>query len=735
MIEPKVYREMGLNDAEYEQIVEILGRHPNYTEVGMYAVMWSEHCGYKYSRPVLKLFPTSGPRVLQGPGENAGAVDVGDGMAVVMKIESHNHPSAVEPYQGAATGVGGIIRDIFTMGARPIAGLNSLRFGELGDARTRYLFGGVVSGIAGYGNCIGVPTVAGEIYFDDCYEGNPLVNAMCLGLVDSDKIARASASGAGNPVMYVGARTGRDGIHGATFASVELSEESEERRSAVQVGDPFTEKLLVEATLEALATGYIVGIQDMGAAGLTCSTTEMAAKGDSGMEVEISLVPRREDGMSAYEVMLSESQERMLLVAAEGREDEVKAIFDKWGLNAVVIGKLTDDGIVRVYDNGELVAEVPAKSLAEDTPVYCMDARVPDYVEQVRCLNKDELPQVEDFESVLELLLRRHNVASKECVYEQYDHMVQVNTAVLPGSDAAVLRLKGTGRGLAVTTDCNSRYCYLDPYTGGAIAVAEAARSVVCSGAEPAAVTDCLNFGNPEKPEIFWQFRQAVEGISEACRTFGVPVISGNVSFYNESHGTAIYPTPVIGMLGIMEDIERRCTSFFKKDGDAVVLLGFNGPGLDGSEYLKAVHGLVAGCPVIDLDKEKRLQACCLEAIRSGLLASAHDVAEGGLAVALAESCFNTDGSHGVSVELSSDGLRLDDALFGEAQSRILVSLDSSKLDSLIKLAAGHDVPLMVIGTVAGSSLTVDLDGSRVMDMKIAKLESAWRGAIEEALA
>ena len=735
MIEPKVYREMGLNDAEYEQIVEILGRHPNYTEVGMYAVMWSEHCGYKYSRPVLKLFPTSGPRVLQGPGENAGAVDVGDGMAVVMKIESHNHPSAVEPYQGAATGVGGIIRDIFTMGARPIAGLNSLRFGELGDARTRYLFGGVVSGIAGYGNCIGVPTVAGEIYFDDCYEGNPLVNAMCLGLVDSDKIARASASGAGNPVMYVGARTGRDGIHGATFASVELSEESEERRSAVQVGDPFTEKLLVEATLEALATGYIVGIQDMGAAGLTCSTTEMAAKGDSGMEVEISLVPRREDGMSAYEVMLSESQERMLLVAAEGREDEVKAIFDKWGLNAVVIGKLTDDGIVRVYDNGELVAEVPAKSLAEDTPVYCMDAKVPDYVEQVRCLNKDELPQVEDFESVLELLLRRHNIASKECVYEQYDHMVQLNTAVLPGSDAAVLRLKGTGRGLAVTTDCNSRYCYLDPYTGGAIAVAEAARNVVCSGAEPAAVTDCLNFGNPEKPEIFWQFRQAVEGISEACRTFGVPVISGNVSFYNESHGAPIYPTPVIGMLGVMEDIERRCTSFFKEDGDAVVLLGFNGPGLDGSEYLKAVHGLVAGCPTIDLDKEKRLQACCLEAIRSGLLASAHDAAEGGLAVALAESCFNIDGSHGASVELSSDGLRLDDTLFGEAQSRILVSLDPSKLDSLIKLAAGHDVPLMVIGTVGGSSLAVDLDGSRVIDLEITKLESAWRGAIEEALA
>ncbi|MDD2485545.1 MAG: phosphoribosylformylglycinamidine synthase subunit PurL [bacterium] len=735
MIEPKVYREMGLNDVEYAQVMKILGRHPNYTEVGMYAVMWSEHCGYKYSRPVLKLFPTTGPRVLQGPGENAGAVDVGDGMAVVMKIESHNHPSAVEPYEGAATGVGGIVRDIFTMGARPMAALNSLRFGELSDARTRYLFDRAVSGIAGYGNCIGVPSVAGEVYFDDSYEGNPLINAMCLGLVKSDKIARSSASGVGNPVMYVGAKTGRDGIHGATFASVELSDESEERRSPTQVGDPFTEKLLIEATLEALNTGHIVGIQDMGAAGLTCSTTEMAAKGDSGMEVDISLVPRREEGMTPYEVMLSESQERMLLVAAKGHENEVKGIFEKWGLNAVVIGRLTDDGIVRIYDNGELAAEVPAKSLAEDTPVYHMDARIPDYIAQVRRFDKDELPQIEDFEPILELLLRRHNIASKEYIYRQYDHMAQINTVVLPGSDAAVLRLKGTGRGLAVTVDCNSRYCYLDPYIGSAIAVAEAARNVVCSGAEPAAVTDCLNFGNPEKPEIFWQFRQAVEGISAACRAFGVPVISGNVSFYNESQGIAIYPTPAIGVLGVIENIERRCTSFFKNDDDAVVLLGFNGPGLDGSEYLKAAHGRVAGCPSLDLDKEKRLQACCLEAIRSGLLASAHDIAEGGLAVALAESCFNTEGSHGVSVEISSDGLRQDDALFGEAQSRILVSLDPSKLDSLIKLAAEHDVPLMVIGAVGGSNLIIDLDGSKIIDLKIEKIESAWRGSIEEALA
>ncbi len=473
----------------------------------------------------------------------------------------------------------------------------------------------------------------------------------------------------------------------------------------------------------------------MGAAGLTCSTTEMAAKGDSGMEVDISLVPRREEGMTPYEIMLSESQERMLLVAAKGHENEVKDIFEKWGLDAVVIGRLTDDGIVRIYDNGELAAEVPAKSLAEDTPVYYMEARIPDYIAQVKHFDKDELPQIEDFESVLEVLLRRHNIASKEYIYRQYDHMAQINTVVLPGSDASVLRLKGTGRGLAVTVDCNSRYCYLDPYTGSAIAVAEAARNVVCSGAEPAAVTDCLNFGNPEKPEIFWQFRQAVEGISAACRAFGVPVISGNVSFYNESQGVAIYPTPAIGVLGVIEDIERRCTSFFKNDGDAVVVLGFNGPGLDGSEYLKAMHGRVAGCPSLDLDKEKRLQACCLKAIRSGLLASAHDIAEGGLAVALAESCFNTEGSHGVSVEISSDGLRQDDALFGEAQSRILVSLAPSKLDKLMKLAAEHDVPLMVIGAVGGSNLIIDLDGSKIIDLKIEKIESAWRGSIEEALA
>ena len=728
-MERKPYEKVGLTRDEYQRIVDILGRAPNELELNMYGVMWSEHCSYKNSKPILKMFPTSGERVLQGPGENAGIVDIGDGLAVVMKIESHNHPSAVEPYQGAATGVGGIIRDIFTMGARPVALLNSLRFGELNNKRTKYLFENVVAGIAGYGNCVGIPTVGGEVYFNDCYRGNPLVNAMCVGLIRHGDIKRGTAAGAGNAVMIVGASTGRDGMGGASFASVELSKESQENRSAVQVGDPFMEKLLLEACLELFKTGCVVGVQDLGAAGLTSAASETASRGGSGMDIDVTLVPRRETGMIPVEVMISESQERMLVIVEKGREEEVRGIFEKWGLHSAVIGRVTDDGMLTIRDNGEVVGRVPAKSLAEDAPVYHREYKEPAYYKQLKDLDIESLEMPDDFNDVLIKLLRSPNVASKEWVYRQYDHMVRTCTAVVPGSDAAVIRIRGTGKAIALTTDCNSRYCYLNPGLGGAIAVAEAARNLVCSGAKPLAVTDCLNFGNPEKPEVFWQFREAVSGMSEACRALGTPVISGNVSFYNETDTDAVFPTPVVGMVGLIEDTAHITTQAFKDQGDVIVLLGENGEEAGGSEYLKVIHGLERGSvPVLDLDREKKVQDCCLELIKNGLVKSAHDCSEGGIAVALAESCIS--GGKGARVEFEGCS-RSDLLLFGETQSRILVTVAQNSLKDLLETAGQLGVPAAVLGRVEGEKLEIAVDGQKLIGLSVKELETNWRGAVK----
>lgn len=726
--EQKLYAEMGLSDEEFEKVQGILGRLPNWTETGLFSVMWSEHCSYKNSKPVLRRFPTEGEHVLQGPGEGAGIVDIGDGQAVVFKIESHNHPSAIEPYQGAATGVGGIIRDIFSMGARPVALLNSLRFGELNTPKVKYLFENVIAGIAGYGNCIGIPTVGGEIYFDSCYEGNPLVNAMCVGLIDHDKIQKGIAKGIGNPVMYVGASTGRDGIHGATFASEELSEESEAKRPAVQVGDPFMEKLLLEACLELIETGAVQGIQDMGAAGLTSSSSEMASKAGNGLELNLDMVPQREKGMSAYEMMLSESQERMLVVVEKGREDEVTAIFDKWGLLSATIGHVTDTGKLRLLHQGQVVAEVPADSLAEEAPVYHKPSRVPAYYEDFQ---KQEaiLLEVEDATKTLHELMAVPTIASKEWVYQQYDHMVRTNTVVRPGSDAAVIRIRGTKKAIAMTTDCNSRYIYLDPEVGGAIAVAEAARNVVCSGAKPLAITDCLNFGNPENPEIFWQFEKSVDGMSAACRTLNTPVIGGNVSLYNERSGMAVYPTPVVGMVGLIEDIEHITTQGFKQAGDVLVLLGQTKAEFGGSELQKLLQGNISGKPPeINLEVENALQKVVLDSICEGLISSAHDLAEGGLAVSLAESAIS--GGLGANINIAS-ALSATEVLFSESQSRILVSMKEENLNILLEKAKQANIEAQHIGQVLNhDSVTFNVNGQKVISTSVSELKTSWKDAI-----
>ncbi|MDD3297372.1 MAG: phosphoribosylformylglycinamidine synthase subunit PurL [Firmicutes bacterium] len=728
-MDKKPYERVGLTFEEYERIVKMLGREPNGLELNLYGVMWSEHCSYKNSKQVLRVFPTSGDRVLQGPGENAGIVDIGDGLAVVMKIESHNHPSAVEPYQGAATGAGGIIRDIFTMGARPVALLNSLRFGELESDRTKYLFENAVAGIGGYGNCIGIPTVGGEVYFNDCYRGNPLVNAMCVGIIRHGDIKRGTASGAGNAVMIVGASTGRDGMGGASFASVELNKESQEKRSPMQVGDPFLEKLLLEACLELFETGCVVGVQDLGAAGLTSASSETASRGGSGMDIDVSLVPRRETGMVPVEVMISESQERMLVIVEKGREEEVTGIFKKWGLNSSVIGRVTDDGMLTIRDGDEVVGSVPAKSLAEDAPIYYREYKEPSYLKQVGVLDERGLEVPDDLNGVLVSLLKSPNIASKEWAYRQFDYMVRTCTAVTPGSDAAVVRIRGTNKAIALTADCNSRYCYLDPATGGAIAVAEAARNLVCSGAQPLAATDCLNFGNPEKPGVFWQFRQAVSGMSEACRALDTPVISGNVSFYNETDTDAVFPTPVVGMVGVVEDISHITTQGFKEEGDVIVLLGENTQEAGGSEYLKVVYGLERGsAPKLDLDREKRVQGCCLELIRGGTVKSAHDCSEGGIAVALAESCIS--GEIGAKVELEGCG-REDLLLFGEGQSRIVITVRQSDLERVKDAASRFGIPVTVLGRVRGKELIIDIAGQRGIQMAVKDMETDWREAIE----
>lgn len=732
MAEKERWAEMGLDRSEYERILTVLGREPNEVELGIFAAMWSEHCSYKNSRPVLKFFPTDGEQVLQGPGENAGIVDIGDGQAVVMKIESHNHPSAIEPYEGAATGAGGIIRDIFTMGARPVALLNSLRFGKLDDRRSRYLTRGVVAGIGGYGNCIGIPTVGGETFFADVYAGNPLVNAMCVGLIETKAIVRARAAGAGNPVILVGARTGRDGIHGATFASEELSEETEAKRPAMQAGDPFLEKLLLEACLEMIGTDAVVGIQDLGAAGLTSSCSETAGRGGSGMDIDVALVPRREEGMTPYEVMLSESQERMLVIARKGCEPAVEKIFAKYDLNAAPIGIVTGDGLLRVRDNGAVVAEIPVKALTEEAPTYYPAYREPDYIGEVQAFDGASVPEPADCGAVLAKLLASPNIASKEWVYRQYDATIMTNTVLRPGGDAAVLRIKGTPKGIALTTDCNGRFCYLDPYTGGGLAVAEAARNLACTGARPLAVTDCLNFGNPEKPEIFWQFRRAVEGMSEACRALATPVISGNVSFYNETNGEAVYPTPVVGMVGLLPDLAKRCSLDFKVPGDVIVLLGETKAEIGGSEYLEIIHGLVTGAPpALDLTAERNLIECLLAAIDRRLLKSAHDCAEGGLAAAVAECCFAAQpGAKGAEINIRSD-LRRDFLLFGETAARAVATVAERDLPELQELAGTHRVPFAVLGKVSDGKLVFNVNGEKAIDTAAGEMEKLWREAIE----
>lgn len=732
--EQKLYRQFGVSDEEYDLVCGFLGRKPNYTEIGVFSVMWSEHCSYKNSKPVLKKFPTSGPRVLVGPGEGAGIVDIGDNQAVCFKIESHNHPSAVEPYHGAATGVGGIIRDIFSMGARPVALLNSLRFGPPDSDRVKHLFEQAVAGIAGYGNGIGIPTVGGEVMFDESYEGNPLVNAMCVGLLEHDQIQRGVADGIGNPVFYVGPPTGRDGIHGATFASEELSEDVEAAPPSVPTGDPVMEKRVMEACLELIASGIVVGIQDMGAAGLTSSSAEMASKAGNGMELDLDLVPQREPDMTPYEMMLSESQERMLFVVRPEHEEQAKAIFAKWDVPCVKVGKVTDDGRLRLLHRGEVVADLPVSALVDECPVYHKPSRVPDDYEKNAAVDTTRYPEVTDLAGALEQVLASPNVASKEWVYRQFDVEAGGLAAVGPGSDAAVVTVPGTRKALAMATDGNGRYCRLDPETGGKIAVAEAARNVVCSGAEPLAATDNLNFGSPEKPESFWQLEKATDGIAEACRVLETPVISGNVSLYNENANGAIYPTPIIGVVGLIRDKDHITTQGFKQAGDAIILLGETKAELGGSEFQRVVHGVTEGRPpAIDLEREKALQTALLEAIRAGFVQSAHDLSDGGLAVALAESCITGGESGkdgiGASVALTSS-LRPDHLLFSESQSRVLISVPAERAEEAIAHFREKGVPAERIGEVGGSKLKVRVNGRQVVETDVGRLGAIWRDAI-----
>jgi phosphoribosylformylglycinamidine synthase len=732
---PKLAVELGLKLDEYEKVVAILGRVPSVTELYMYSLMWSEHCSYKHSRKALKMFPTSGDHVLQGPGENAGVISVGDGWAVAFKMESHNHPSAIEPYQGAATGVGGIIRDIFTMGARPIASLDSLRFGTLDEPRQRYLFEGAVAGIGGYGNCLGVPTVGGEVYFDKAYEGNCLINAMAIGLMREENLTRAVAAGVGNLVLLIGSTTGRDGIGGAsTLASQEFDEKAEDKRPSVQVGDPFEEKLLIEACLELLDAKLLVALGDLGAAGLTSSASEMASRGGVGLDIDVTKVPQREEAMKPFEIMVSESQERMLAIVTPEDLEAAQAVCAKWGLRSTVIGEVTGTGRFVVREGDVVVADMPAATLAHDAPVYDPVMERPAYLDEVQSFDPLALPHPTGRDALSATLLEvlaSPNICSRKWIWEQYDHQVMLNTVVLPGSDAAVLRIGDTGRGemtgvgIAVSTDCNGRYCYLDPYVGAQIAFAEAARNVACSGARPAAITDCLNFGNPEKPEVFWTFHESVRGLADACTAFGVPVISGNVSFYNESFGQPIYPTPTVGLVGIVNDLDDRCTMEFKNDGDVVALLGRTKAELGGSEYLAVVHGMVAGKPpALDLVDERRLHELLANAILTGIIRSAHDCSEGGIAVALAESCVA--GGRGATVTTASD---LDDAvaLFSETQSRVVVTVAPDHYDALKRLAATHGIPCENIGRVGGDRLRI----GDAVDVSLADLREAYEPTLE----
>lgn len=720
----KIYAQWGLTDEEYRMISEdIIKRLPNYTETGLFSVMWSEHCSYKNSKPVLRKFPTEGPQVLQGPGEGAGIVDIGDGQAVVFKAESHNHPSAVEPYEGAATGVGGIIRDIFSMGARPIAMLDSLRFGELDNERTKYLLEEVVAGIGSYGNCIGIPTVGGEIAFDPVYRGNPLVNAMCVGLIDHEDIQKGQAKGIGNTIMYVGAKTGRDGIHGATFASEEFSDEEEAERSAVQVGDPFMEKLLMEACLELIQdhSDILVGIQDMGAAGLVSSSSEMASKAGSGLILNLDDVPQREAGMTPYEMMLSESQERMLICVTKGSEDRVKELFSRYELDAVTIGEVTGDGQYRLYHEGRLVADLPVDALAEEAPVYHKPYTEPERIQAFKKLDPYK-PDITDTEETLKQLMQQPTVASKKSIFETYDSMVRTNTVVGPGSDAAVLRIRGTRKALAMTTDCNARYLYLDPEKGGQMAVAEAARNIVASGGEPLAITDCLNYGNPDKPEVFWELWTSADGIAKACTTLNTPVISGNVSLYNETNGEAIYPTPMIGMVGLVKDLDHVTTSEFKQAGDKIFVIGETEADFNGSELQKMQLGRIEGELFdFDIDKEKMIQDKVLQAIREGLIQSAHDCSEGGLAVALMESAFGNELGLSATLDMPSEWL------FSESPSRFVLSVRSENAEA-VKEVFGQDA--VEIGEVKDTRIAEIRTQTEELTIDVKELKDLWEGAI-----
>jgi phosphoribosylformylglycinamidine synthase subunit PurL len=735
-VTPEVVREHNLNELEYERILELLGRTPTLTELGVFSALWSEHCSYKHSKPVLKTFPTSGPQVVQGPGENAGVLRLPDGWAVAFKIESHNHPSAVEPYQGAATGVGGILRDVFTMGARPVAVLNSLRFGPLDLPRNRYLFAGVVRGVGDYGNCVGVPTLGGEVGFAPGYTGNPLVNAMCVGLLREDDLIRAAAQGVGNILLCVGSRTGRDGIHGASFASEELSEKSEARRPQVQVGDPFTEKLLLEASLELITSNLIVAIQDMGAAGLTSSSAEMAARGGVGVEIDTGLVPTREEGMTPYEILLSESQERMLLVAEPARVAEVQAVCARWELGATPIGRVTDDGIFRVRHHGVVVAAIPGQRLVEDCPVYHPEAREAEEAVARRATRPPVEPPI-DLEAALPALLDSPNIASKRWVFEQYDSTVQASTVLGPGGDAGVFRVPGTGFGVAVSVDCNNRLVGLDPYEGGKAAVAEAARNVACTGARPLGITDCLNFGNPEKPEVFFQFREACRGIAEACKAFGTPVTGGNVSFYNESPTGAVDPTPTVGMVGLLERVEHRVPSHFAAEGDSVIILGTTRGELGGSAYWTELRGFIGGSvPPVDLDAEAGLQRVLVEAASRGLLRSAHDCAEGGLLVALAEAAIGgpyAAGGYGAAITLDgyATEVPLEGVLYGEDMGRVVVSCDPARSGAVLALCREHGVPAFDAGRVGSPGAALELRaGGRLLSWGIGSLRQTYFEAI-----
>ena len=730
MIDRDTIASHGLTVDEYDRIVSILGRDPNLLELGIFSVMWSEHCSYKSSRVHLKTLPTDGPRVLQGPGENAGVLDIGDGLAAVFKIESHNHPSFIEPYQGAATGVGGIIRDIFTMGARPLALLNSLRFGELDTPLTQRLVEGVVAGIAGYGNSIGIPTVGGEVAFDKSYAGNPLVNVFCLGIAPVDGIIKGRAEGVGNAVYYVGAKTGRDGIHGATMASAEFDDASAEKRPNVQVGDPFMEKLLLEACLEVMESDALIGLQDMGAAGLTCSSCEMGARGDAGIDIDVSTVPQRETHMTPYEIMLSESQERMLFIVRQGREAEVERVFEKWDLHAVRIGQVTDDGLLRVRNGGDVVAEIPNKPLADEAPLYERPYHEPSDFKARQNLNVDTLDLSTPPTDILLRLMSAPDVASKRWIYRQYDHMVRTNTIAPAGTGAGVIRVKGTSRALAFSVDGNGRYCYLDPYQGAMLAVAESARNVACAGGVPIGATNCLNFGNPERPEIMWQFARAVAGIGEACRALDVPITGGNVSLYNETDGEAILPTPVIGVVGLLENPEQTVGRCFQEADSVVMLLGDSRLSLGGSEYLKVVHGLVRGVPpILDLKTECALQRVLVELVAAGVLLSAHDCSDGGLAVTLAECSVDTEGV-GCDVAIPTDAEGTISALFGEGASRVVISVRKNDVGRVTEVAAAASIPCLTLGRSGGKRIRIAIGGEDVIDAPLDEVAQAWSSGL-----